>query len=144
MSTTRRRTTLATFVLVAGMLLACGDGPSQISEPETAERSATKFWDVIASTRWNRRVADLIALRPPANGQAATSRILKYLSLAQYRAVLAAEDGKERSTHPSVSAAVGAASVVVLSRFFAQDATTLEGYLDADLAAEQWPGAMHQ
>ena len=131
-------------MLVAGTLLACADGPDRIGGPPEAQASATKFWNVTASTRWNRRVAGLVALRPPANGQAATSRILTYLSLAQYRAVLAAEDGKVRSTHPSVSAAVGAASVVVLSKFFSLDASALEDSLAADLAAEQWPGARHQ
>jgi hypothetical protein len=134
----------APLVLLAGALLACTDVPSQISRPTAAQQSATKFWDVTASTRWNRRVTGLLALRPPGNGQAATSRILTYLSVAQYRAVLAAEDGKNGSMHPSVPAAVGAASVVVLSKFFSQDASTLEGYLDADLAGAQWPGTRRQ
>ena len=132
------------LILVAGMLLACTDGPDRISRPPEARASATKFWNVTASTRWNRRVAGFVALRPQANGQAAMSRILTYLSLAQYRAVLAAEDGKVRSTHPSVPAAVGAASAVVLSKFFSLDAAALEDSLEADLAAEQWPGARHQ
>ena len=132
------------LILVAGMLLACTDGPDRISRPPEARASATKFWNVTASTRWNRRVGGLVALRPPSNGQAATSRILTYLSLAQYRAVLAAEEGKVGSTHPSVSAAVGAASVVVLSKFFSLDAGALEDSLDADLAVAQWPGAKHQ
>ena len=144
MITTARRTARAPRLLVAGALLACADGPEQISRPPAAQASATKFWNVTASTRWNRRVAGLVALRPPANGQAATSRILTYLSLAQYRAVLAAEHGKVRSTHPSVSAAVGAASVVVLSKYFPLEASALEDSLDADLAGEQWPGARHQ
>ncbi|HEU4721333.1 MAG TPA: vanadium-dependent haloperoxidase [Gemmatimonadaceae bacterium] len=134
----------ASLMLLAGALLGCADGPSQISRPAAAQQSATKFWDVTASTRWNRRVAGLLALRPPGNGQAATSRILTYLSVAQYRAVLAAEDGKNGSIHPSVPAAVGAASVAVLSKFFPQDANTLEGQLDADLAAAQWPGTRHE
>jgi membrane-associated phospholipid phosphatase len=131
-------------MLVVGALLACADGPTRISQPSTTEQSATKFWDVTASTRWNRRVAGLVALRPPANGQAATSRILTYLSVAQYRAVLAAENGKDGPIHPSTAAAVGAASVAVLSRFFPLDSATLEGQFDADLAAEQWPGARHE
>jgi membrane-associated phospholipid phosphatase len=141
---TTRRYRHAPLLLVAGALLACADGPTEIGQPPAAQLSATKFWNVTASTRWNRRVAGLVALRPPANGQAAMSRVLTYLSLAQYRAVLAAEDGKERSNHPSGSAAVGAASVAVLSRFFPLDSATLEGQLDADLAAEQWPGARHE
>jgi membrane-associated phospholipid phosphatase len=85
-----------------------------------------------------------VALRAQANGQAAMSRILTYLSLAQYRAVLAAENAEQGSTHPSRSAAVGGASVAVLSRFFPLDSATLEGQLDADLAGEQWPGARHE
>ena len=141
---TTRRTSRTPFVLVAGALLACGNGPDRISRPTEAQASATKFWNVTASTRWNRRVAGLVALRPPGNGQAATSRILTYLSLAQYRAVLAAEDGKVRSNHPSVSAAVGSASVAVLSKFFPLDASALEDTLDADLAEKPWPGAKHQ
>lgn len=141
---TTRRYSYAPILLVASSLLACADVPTQPSQPADARLSATKFWDVTASTRWNRRVADLVALRPPANGQAATSRILTYLSLAQYRAVLAAEEAKERSVHPSSSAAVGAASVAVLSRFFPLDAASLEAKLDADLAGPRWPGAMHE
>jgi membrane-associated phospholipid phosphatase len=43
-----------------------------------------------------------------------------------------------------VSAAVGAASVVVLSKFFPLDATALEDSLDADLAGAQWPGTQQQ
>jgi membrane-associated phospholipid phosphatase len=131
------------LMLVASTMLACADVPTQPGEP-APQFSATKFWEVTASTRWNRRVADLVALRPPANGQAATSRILTYLSLAQYRAVLAAEDGNDRSIHPSSAAAVGGASVAVLSRFFPLDSATLEAQLDADLAGAQWPGARHE
>jgi membrane-associated phospholipid phosphatase len=144
MISTSRRYPRAPLSLVAGALLACGDGPAQISQPAAPQLSATKFWDVTASTRWNRRVAGLVALRPPANGQAAMSRILTYLSLAQYRAVLATDDAKDGSIHPSASAAVGGASVAVLSKFFPLDSAALEGQLDADLAGEQWPGARHE
>ena len=141
---TTRRYPRAPLILVAGALLACADAPTQPSQPAAAQLSATKFWDVTASTRWNRRVAGLVALRPPANGQAATSRILTYLSLAQYRAVLATDDAKGGSIHPSAAAAVGGASVAVLSRFFPLDSATLEGELDADLAEAPWPGAKHE
>jgi membrane-associated phospholipid phosphatase len=105
-----------------------------------AQRDAVKFWEATASTRWNERATVLVTQRPPANPQAAVSRILTYLSLAQFRAVLAAEAGKVRSMHPSVSAAVGGASVAVLNAFFPLDVATNEGQLDADLAAPGWPG----
>ena len=100
---TTRRYPRAPLILVAGALLACADAPTQPSQPAAAQLSATKFWDVTASTRWNRRVAGLVALRPPANGQAATSRILTYLSLAQYRAVLATDDAKGGSIRSDLS-----------------------------------------
>ena len=141
---TTRRYPCAALVLVAGAVLACTELPTQPGQPAEPDLSATKFWEVTASTRWNRRVAELVALRPPANGQAATSRILTYLSLAQYRAVLAAEDAKDGSIHPSSTAAVGGASVAVLSRFFPLDSAALEARLDADLAAAPWPGARHE
>ena len=125
-------------------LSACTDLPTRPPAPSSPQLSAVKFWDVTASTRWNERANVLLSQRPPANGQAAASRILTYLSLAQYRAVLAAEDGKEGRTHPSVPAAVGGASVAVLSSFFPLDATAIEAQLDADLAAPEWPGSRHE
>jgi membrane-associated phospholipid phosphatase len=42
--------------------------------------------------------------------------------------------------HPSVSAAVGGASVAVLKAFFPLNAATIEGQLAGDLAAPGWPG----
>ena len=126
------------------LLSACTDLPSRPLQPAEVRLDAVKFWEVTASTRWNERAIDLFGRRTLANGQAAASRILTYLSIAQYRAVLAAEDGKNGSRHPSVSAAVGGASVAVLKDFFSQDANELEAQLDADLAAEDWPGAQHQ
>ena len=122
----------------------CSDSPTRIVHPHAANLAAVKFWEANASTRWNERTTTLMRQRTLANGQAAASRILTYLSLAQYRAVLAAEAGEERRVHPSVSAAVGAASVAVLSWFFPDDAGTFENQLDADLASPGWPGAKNQ
>ena len=135
---------IALVLAAATTLAACADAPTAVPTSATARADAVKFWEDLASTRWNARAADLLVRRSPANGQAAASRILTYLSVAQYRAVLAAEEGKVRSTHPSVSAAVGAASVAVLSAFFPADRGDLEGYLDTDLAAPHWPGAKNQ
>jgi len=123
----------------------CAEQPAELRRPAAAAQlDAVKFWEVTASTRWNRRAIDLFALRPPGNAQAQTSRILSYLSIAQYRAVLAAERGKIGPMHPSVSAAVGGASVAVLSAFFPLDASALENHLDTDLAADGWPGEQNK
>jgi membrane-associated phospholipid phosphatase len=132
---------LATIGLIVS---ACADTPTRILQPATPQLDAVKFWEDNATTRWNRRATELFATTTLANGQAAASRILTYLSIAQYRAALAAEAGKEGSQHPSVSAAIGAASVVVLSRFYPASATGLENQFDADLTAPGWPGRKNQ
>jgi membrane-associated phospholipid phosphatase len=131
---------------LAGATLACTDSAARPFAPAPPDPStnAVKFWDVTASTRWNRRALDLLSTRPPANAQAWVVRMLAYLSIAQHRAVLAAERGKDGKVHPSVSAAVGGASVVVLSHFFPLDIALHESRLDADLAAPEWPGARHE
>jgi membrane-associated phospholipid phosphatase len=137
----------ACAIVAVAILSACADAPTRVVQPAAPTADAVKFWDALATTRWNERATMLVQQYPPtANGQAqaATSRILTYLSLAQYRAVLAAESDKDRSTHPSVATAVGAASVVVLSDFFPLAAAALEAKLDADLAAAGWPGAKNQ
>ena len=132
------------FGVICVLLAACADTPTQAHQQPPVQFSAVKFWETTASTRWNRRAVDLFSVRALANGQAAASRILTYLSIAQYRAALAAENGKAGSTHPSIAAAVGGASAVVLSSFFPLDVAFLEGQLDADLAAEDWPGEKHR
>lgn len=136
------RGTLMALALTGAM--GCTDTATRVLQPTDAATDAVKFWEVTASTRWNERATVLVTQRPPANAQAATSRILTYLSLAQYRAVLAAEKSKDGPSHPSVAAAVGGASVAVLSAFFPLDAASIEAQLDGDLAAPQWPGAKHE
>ena len=130
------------WILLLAVAWGCADRPTESPSlrPAAAQRDVVKFWEATASTRWNQRATVLVTQRPPANPQAAVSRILTYLSLAQYRAVLAAEAGKAKSMHPSVSAAVGGASAAVLKSFFPLDATTIEGQLADDLASPGWPG----
>ena len=132
-------------LVVAGVILsACADAPTRVLQPTAPQLDAVKFWEDNATTRWNRRATVLFGTTTLANAQAAASRILTYLSIAQYRAGLAAEAGKEGSKHPSVSAAIGAASVVVLSSFYPLSASGLETQFDADLAAPGWPGRKNQ
>lgn len=134
-----RRTRIALFacLLVTSIAtVACGDAASPFTASgETAPDT------VRLSTRWNQRAVALVVARQPAgNGQAAVSRILTYLSLAQYRAVTAAlAAGGPRST--SISAAVGGASVAVLNSFFPLDVASTEGQLKGDLAILPSPSA---
>jgi membrane-associated phospholipid phosphatase len=132
-------------LIVAGAIAsACTDAPARVMQPATPQLDAVKFWEDNATTRWNRRATELFGTTTLPNGQAAASRILTYLSIAQHRAALAAEASKDGSTHPSVSVAIGAASVVVLSQFYPLSAATLETQFDADLAAQGWPGRKNQ
>ena len=132
-------------LIVAGAIAsACTDAPARVMQPTTPQLDAVKFWEDNATTRWNRRATELFGTTTLPNGQAAASRILTYLSIAQHRAALAAEAGKDGSTHRSVSVAIGAASVVVLSQFYPLSAATLETQFDADLAAQGWPGRKNQ
>ena len=132
-------------LIVAGAIAsACTDAPARVIQPTTPQLDAVKFWEDNATTRWNRRATELFGTTTLPNGQAAASRILTYLSIAQHRAALGAEAGKDGSTHPSVSVAIGAASVVVLSQFYPLSAATLETQFDADLAAQGWPGRKNQ
>ena len=132
-------------LIVAGAIAsACTDAPARVMQPTTPQLDAVKFWEDNATTRWNRRATELFGTTTLPNGQAAASRILTYLSIAQHSAALAAEASKDGSTHPSVSVAIGAASVVVLSQFYPLSAATLETQFDADLAAQGWPGRKNQ
>jgi membrane-associated phospholipid phosphatase len=131
---TQARGSMGRVALIA--LAAC----SQAAVDSTAPPSQVN--EVSTSVRWNRRAVALVVARQPAsNGQAAVSRILSYVSLAQYRAALAAQAAPRSPSAPSTSAAIGAASAVVLNAFFPLDVASTEAQLNGDLAIPPWPGA---
>ena len=76
--------------------------------------------------QWNRKTIALFRARGGDVGRIAT-----YVSLAQYRAALAADDDRHGKTRPSIAGAVAGASVVVLKQFYPLDAATMETELDA-------------
>lgn len=147
------------LLLGAAMAWGCADAPTERAlRPPPTNQEAVKFWDALASTRWNQRATDLLQGLPagtPSNGQAWASRMLTYLSLAQYRAVQAATAPSVRPEHPSVSAAVTSASSDVLNAFFAsapsvpvsakqQISARLAQWLIDDGSSPQWPGEKNQ
>jgi len=142
----RRRGAMRWPVLLgAAVAWACTDAPTETAvDRPSANSQAAKFWDALATTRWNLRANDLLQTLPaPPNGQAWASRMLTYLSLAQYRAVLAATAPSAHSAHASVSAAVARASVTVLQSFFATSpgvSDALEQQLIDDRSEPAWPG----
>jgi PAP2 superfamily protein len=149
---TKHRSAMRWAVLLgATMASACVDAPTETAvRAPPASLKAAKFWDVLATTRWNLRATDILQGLPagtPPNGQAWAGRMLTYLSLAQHRAVLAATAPSNRSTHPSVSAAVARASVVVLREFFATTPgvpDAVERQLVDDQSAPGWPGEKNE
>ena len=118
------------MVLAAG----CGDtstAPGSIEVlGEPANLSARNSLHAGVVVAWNETGRQLIADR---NVTAADiqGRILSYLSLAQYNAIVEAERAKEPHHRASPAAAVAGASVVVLTSFFPGDAAQLEAALEA-------------
>src|SRR5438128_829109 len=101
--------------------------------------SAVKFWDAGATVGWNQLATDLTTAAPAPGINAI--RLYTYLSLAQLRAAEAAQAAP--GPHPPIAAAIGGASVVVLSSSFPGSGAQLEAALDAQDASDPWPGAKH-
>jgi hypothetical protein len=118
------------FLLATLAALACTDAPTTgpdgaraISGVSDATRAVHDVNET-SSVRWNRMAITLFRARGGPAG-----RMTAYLSLAQYRAVLAAVDAKHGTTRPSPAGAAAGASAVVLSQFFPLDVTTIDGEL---------------
>ena len=149
---TEHRVSLRWLVLLsAAITWGCADAPTEPTEQTPRAAEAVHFWNSLATTRWNARATQLFQTTTPLppNGQAWASRTLTYLSIAQYRAALAATDPSNRSKRPSASAAIARASVDMLSLFYTQTPNysppstipaALEQMLIADRSSAAWPG----
>jgi hypothetical protein len=135
MRTNHRGVTHWAVLLVAITGWACADAPTAPTPLPNPSFEKEKFWDDLAATRWNGLATTLLQgvkastalpenIPAPPNGQAWASRMLTYLSLAQYRAAMAASvpsnpsAAPDRPEIPRVSSAVAAASYTVLYSFF--------------------------
>ena len=114
------------------VLSGCADRTFE-PRPTRAATSALRLeaathGDATASVRWSTITRDFIAAKTGAAkpNAVAAFRAFAYLSLAQYRAVLAAEDDHGSGPHASSQGAVAAASAVVLSALFPADAAVFE------------------
>lgn len=98
----------------------------------------------LSSVAWNRTAQQLIAARA-VTAVHLQSRILAYLSLAQYNAIIAAERPMRQHGGPaSAAAAAAGASVAVLTSFFPADAGLLEATLDSQFPPDQRRGKTRQ
>jgi membrane-associated phospholipid phosphatase len=136
------RTRLTSLAVLLVLLAACSEDPvapssNTVGTSAALAGGAPKFWETGATVAWN-ELADRLLARRPSNAL----RVDVYLALAQLRAAEAAQAGGR--PHPPVFAAIGGASVAVLSVFFPLDTAELEAALHAQEAADPWPGDKHE
>lgn len=136
------RTRLTSLAVPLVLLAACSEEPTApasgtVGTSAALAGGAPKFWETGATVAWN-ELTDRLLARRPSNA----IRVDVYLALAQLRAAEAARAGTR--PHPPISAAIGGASVAVLSAFFPLDIAELEAALDAQEAADPWPGNKHE
>lgn len=122
---------------------ACAEPAASPLTPAGPQVSRVKFWDVGSSVAWNQTARDLLVVRG-AGTPVTQARLFAYLSVAQYNAIIAAEDAKDGRDHASPAAAAAGASIVVLKSFFPLDGALLDGELAAQRAATPWPGEQNK
>ena len=138
----RKLVAVAATLTCAAALVACAgqsQDPTALSlAGPTLQASAVKFWEAGASVSWNAIERNLLIKHKPSQNSA--FRQFAYLSLAQYNAVIAAEDGQEGATHPSEQGAVAGASAAVLAYFYPDEQVFLDGQVSAQRDGAHWPG----
>jgi len=127
---------LATGLVALAVLAACTDAipvptvPSAASTSARAENIDPASARVTASALWNLRTRAIIGRRGGNSNAAARSYAL--VSVAQYDAVIAAEDAKDGGMHPSEAGAAAAASAAVLAALYPAE----QSFIDAQLATD--------
>ena len=104
-------------------------GPASEARSSVSSHATPREASSTSSVRWNRIAMELFRARGGGAGRTNT-----YLSLAQYRAVLAAQDARHGQSRPSLAGAAAGASVVVLEQFYPLDVAAIEAELTAQRA----------
>jgi hypothetical protein len=128
--------------VTAGALLlgACRDEAATTGPAAGPAVRAVKFWEAGATVGWNRIARDMVVEH--ATGAAPAIRVYALVSVAQYNAVIAAEDAGSGAGRPSPAGAVAGASAAVLSYLYPLKADSLEARVDDQAAAPTWPGEL--
>jgi membrane-associated phospholipid phosphatase len=127
-------------------LTACSRDALPPSSPATLSAAgpsaaAVKFWEVGSSVAWNATARELVAVPGNAFGSPPLQpRVLSYVSVAQYNAIVAAEDATARGRQPSAAAAAAGASLEVLKALYPASVAMLTARLAAQQAAAPWSG----
>ncbi|HTJ24171.1 MAG TPA: vanadium-dependent haloperoxidase [Gemmatimonadaceae bacterium] len=126
-------------VLAAAITVALSTGCADRITNASADRNlaplrradAAPIGEATTSVRWSAITRDFISSKDGAAkpNQGAAFRAFAYLSLAQYRAVVAAENAVGLPPRPTPQGAAAAASAVVLSSVFPADAASFESQL---------------
>jgi membrane-associated phospholipid phosphatase len=130
--------TIATATLGA----ACGEPVVALDPPTPLTDGAVKFWEAGATVAWNEVARNLVVKY--STSPFASIRVYALLTVAQYNAVIAAEQGKDGSLHPSDGGAVAGASAAMLTYLYPAEAAFLEGLVDQQEASPGWPGSAHE
>lgn len=128
-------------VVLAASWAACAEPPLVALPGDVPSAAALPFWEANAAVEWNAVARDLV-IRNGTNALVAF-RVYANVSVAQYHAAIAAEEGKVKNVHPSVHAAIARASADVLTFLYPAEGPALEALLAARLAAPGWPGERH-
>src|SRR4029453_15069524 len=124
-------------VAIALFAAACEDStPSDAVRPPLLAARAASPAKATASAEWSAVARDLVKARQSNAFQAI--RNLATLNLAQYNAVIAAEDESHGGRPLSRRAAVAAASVVALAYAYPPEQAALEEKLHDRLATPHW------
>ncbi len=128
-------------LLAALTLAACTDDGATATSPSdaahagagAARRAEPSVERTTETARWTRLTHTILGRRPL--GPLFGGRTLTLVAVAQYNAVIAAEDAKVRRVHPSEAGAVAGASATVLTALFPAEGAVIEAQLAATAAA---------
>jgi len=132
MSRFRRTTAL----VAATALAACADVsqtptlPSAFSPDASARTDDAAANRVTASALWNLRTREIIGRR--GGNSNAAARVYALVAVAQYDAVIAADQAKDHAIHPSEAGAAAGASAGVLAALYSAEQDFIDGKLAED------------
>jgi membrane-associated phospholipid phosphatase len=118
-------------------LAACAD-PARLPTAPTASAAAARAAGrvaadrVTAAARWNALTRAILSRRE--SNPVVVARTFALVSVAQYNAVIAAEDAKARGVHPSEAGAVAGAAAAVLASLHPAEQPVIDAQLAADAA----------
>ncbi|HYD52266.1 MAG TPA: hypothetical protein VEA99_06555, partial [Gemmatimonadaceae bacterium] len=114
------------------LTLACAEAPVSTEVVRASDAAANAADQVTASALWNERTRTVVGRRR-ANANFA-ARAFALVSVAQYDAIIAAEEAKEGGWHPSEAGAAAGAAAAVLEGLYAIERPELQAWLASDAA----------